>query len=102
MVGGEEMYHTHVFVYRNDWFRIIFVMRQHIHASSHPSMFDILETIADPYCGKNCTHEMCLYSRHALNRPQNNRLENVKVSQSIQLVLHFVVPKSQHSPVDHR
>lgn len=87
-----KLYHTYVFVYTSDWFWIISVMKYPLHASLHPSMFDILGIIADLDCGKNRSHKMSLYSRLALDRLENNRLESVNVSQSIPLSLRFVAP----------
>jgi hypothetical protein len=47
------MYHTHVFIYKDDWFWIRSVMEYFLNLSSHRMMFEVLEA-SDEYCyGKN-------------------------------------------------
>jgi hypothetical protein len=67
-MAGEGMYHTHVFICKNDWFWVGAVMTDPLHAYSHPSMLGILQ-INNDYCSsKNCSDEVdCALRPHCMD-----------------------------------
>ena len=82
------MYHTHVFIYNNDWFWMRSVLEYPLHADPRPSIFEFLEALADYCYGKN---QALLYSQTSSYELQKHRFEIVNLSRPNTLGLRFVV-----------